>query len=316
MACYRIADRVRWQDRRTRSFLAHHTVVDGKYFYIIAVPNMLHLLIPAVRLVDQKVRIVFIVNGLSRREIHFLSKVYPHAPLLSLPALPGASWPHGTVLSLLLRTSPCDFGILDHDFFLFDESIFRQLEFSDNEYAICLTGWRNKATGLYFPGTHFLYLRVAPLRQLIGQYRVDANIYKHLPSSTSSALSSLGLSMSNPPKEYQNFFDSFLLLSALAMYHRLATRVLKPAGNGFTHVGSTSMGSQLTKPPVHHYVNARFIAYVEDKDVVKEYLSRGVAPAGNAARFRSLIDPATANRIDALVARVHRHVSAHRPQSA
>ncbi len=316
MACYRTADRMRWQDRRTQSFLTHHTTADGKYFYIIAVPNMLHLLIPAVRLVESEIQIIFIVNGLSRRELNLLSEVHPHVPLLRLPTLPSSSWSHGTVMSLLLRTSPRDFGILDHDFFLFDVSVFRQLEFADNEYAICLTGWRNDATGLHFPGTHFLYLRVEPLRRLIRRYSVDANLYKRLPSSTTSALSALGLSIENPPKEYQTFFDSFLLLSALAMHHGLVARLLKPVGNSFTHVGSTSMGSQLTKPPVHHYLNARFIARLEDGDVAKEYLSRGLASVGSAARFRSLLEPDTANRIDALIARVDRHVSAHRHQSA
>ena len=316
MACYRTADRMRWQDSRTQSFLTHHTAADGKYFYIIAVPTMLHLLIPAVRLVESEVRIIFIVNGLSQRELHFLSNVYPRAPLLRLPTLPRAIWSHGTVISLLLRTSPRDFGILDHDFFLFDVSIFRQLEFADNEYAICLTGWRNDVTGLHFPGTHFLYLRVAPLRRLIHQYSVDANVYKRPPHTTSSALSALGLSIENPPKEYQNFFDSFLLLSALAMHHGLASRLLKPTQNSFTHVGSTSMGSQLTKSPLHHYLNARFIARLEDEDVANEYLCRGLASVGSAAHFRNLLEPETADRIDALIARVDQHVSAHRHQSA
>jgi hypothetical protein len=315
MASYRTADRMRWQDKRTQSFLTHHTAADGKYFYIIAVPTMLHLLIPAVRLVESEVRIIFVVNGLSRRELHLLSKVYPRAPLLRLPTLPRSSWAHGTVISLLLRTSPRDFGILDHDCFLFDVSIFRQLEFTDNEYAISLTGWRNDVTGLLFPGTHFLYLRVAPLRRLMRQYAVDANLYKRLPRSTSSALSALGLSIENPPKEYQNFFDSFLLLSALAMHQGLTARLLKPAQNSFTHVGSTSMGSQLTKLPVHQYLNARFIARLEDEDIVKEYLSHGLASVGSAARYRSFLEPKTAEQIDALIARVDRHVSAHRHQS-
>lgn len=312
---YIAADRRGWQDRRTRTFLARHTAGDSIFFFVIAVPSMLHLLVPSIRLIESEVKIVFIINGLSRNERDLLHEAFPDAPVMQLPTLPGASWPHGTVLSVLLRNSPCDFGVIDHDFFLFNTAIFRQLDLAGAEFAACLTGWRNQATGLHFPGTHFLYLRVDPVRQLMREFSVDANIYKRLPNRVSSELAALGLSTENPPKEYQNFFDSFLLLSALAMRHGLKVRFLDAKQDDFVHVGSTSMGSQLTKPPLLQYANARFAQYLEDERVAKEYRSRGVASADDAARLRRFLEPETASQIDALVNRLDARLGARTTSS-
>lgn len=160
---YTFIDQQQLADERTKQALHQFTENDGTYFYVIVVPQVLHLLIPAVRLVQHHAKVILILNGISSVERYTLQKEFPDTPALRIWTLPKSSWPHGHLLSLLLRSSNRDFGILDHDFFLFDPSALNKLTFKENEFAISATKWRNSLTGIEFPGTHFLYLRASLL---------------------------------------------------------------------------------------------------------------------------------------------------------
>ena len=301
---YSIIDQHRLADKHTKQALNQLTKNDGTYFYIIVVPQVLHLLIPAVRLVQHHVRAIFILNGISSAERCALQKEFPEIPVLPIWTLPKSSWPHGHLLSLLLRSSKRDFGILDHDFFLFDPSAISKLTFKENEFAICVTSWRNSLTGIEFPGTHFLYLRASLLRDLMSQYKVGAHLYKKIPINVKPFLEEIGLSMDNPPKEYQSFFDSFLLLSALAMHDGFKARKLHIDTSAWTHVGGTSMGIQVTKDAVHHYVSSRFIELLADAAISREYHRMLLAAPDRAQQLRTALDPKIAARVDKLIDRL------------
>lgn len=301
---YMFVDWQRVADERTKQSLHQFTENDGTYFYVIVVPQVLHLLIPAVRLVQHHAKIIFILNGISAVEEHTLQKEFPDAATLRLWTLPKSSWPHGHLLSLLLRSSKRDFGIFDHDFFLFDPSAFNQLTFRENEFAICATRWRNSLTGKEFPGTHFLYLRAALLRDVMVRYKVGAQLYKRIPRNAKPVHEEMGLSLDNPPKEYQSFFDSFLMLSALAMYDGFKVRKLDIAAGDWEHIGGTSIGLQITKDAVHHYVSSRFLELLSNTAISKEYRRRGLATLGKAQQLRKALDPKIAAHIDILIDRV------------
>jgi hypothetical protein len=205
---------------------------------------------------------------------------------------------------LLLRSSKRDFGIIDHDFFLFDPSAINKLIFKENEFAICITIWRNSLTGIEFPGTHFLYLRASILQDIMAQHKVGANLYKKIPINVKPFLEEIGLSMDNPPKEYQSFFDSFLLLSALAMHDGFKARKLDIESSSWAHVGGTSMGLQVTKDAVHHYVSSRFLELLADEMISKEYRRMLLATPDKVQQIRKALDPKTAARVDRLINRI------------
>lgn len=301
---YTIIDQQQLVDERTKQALDRFTGNDGTYFYVIVVPQVLHLLIPAVQLVQHHANVVLILNGISPVEKYTLQKEFPNIPALHLWTLPKSTWPHGHLLSLLLRSSKRDFGIIDHDFFLFDPSVINQLIFEENEFAICATSWVNSLTGTEFPGTHFLYLRASLLRDIMAQYNVGAQPYKRIPVNVKPFLDELGLTMENPPKEYQLFFDSFLMLSALAVHDGFKMRKLDIAAEDYEHIGGTSIGLQVTKDAVHHYISSRFLEMLADAAISKEYRRKLLATPDKAQQLRKVLDPKIAARIDMLIDRI------------
>jgi len=64
---------------------------------------------------------------------------------------------HGTVLNLLLRTNDSNFGIIDHDLFLFNPQIFDDLSFKKDECVIGAFKLINTRAQLSFPTTHFMF---------------------------------------------------------------------------------------------------------------------------------------------------------------
>lgn len=277
---------------------------DGTYFYVIVVPLVLHFLIPAIRLVQQHVNIVFVLNGISPVEEGALRKEFPDIPTLRPWTFPKSIWPHGYLLSLLLRNSNCDFGILDHDFFLFNPSALSNLQFSEKEFSICVNTWTNSRSGQLFPCTHMLYIKVALIQDIMKRYAVDAQLYKRIPKNVQPVLKVIGLSLNNPPKEYQSFFDSFLMLSALATKEGFKVQVLNIPDYDYMHVGGTSIGLQSTKEPVHHYVSARLLDLLSDNKVIKLYHRKGLVTVENVELLRTVIEPWKIAKIDLLINRI------------
>jgi hypothetical protein len=301
---YAFVDNYRLTDVRTKRGLERLTAEEGLYFYVIVVPSVLHFLIPAIRLIRDHVRVVFVLNGVAALERKILERAFPDIPLLEVWTLPGAPWPHGHLLSLLLRVSERDFGVCDHDFFLFEPSVLEQLGFGGQEFAICVTSWRNKVTGIDFPGTHFLYVQTASIRQVMARYGVGAQLYRRTPRNVRPILDGMGLSCEHPPKEYQSFFDSFLMISALAIHDGLKVRRATVSPRDWTHVGGTSIGVQITKSPVHHYASCRFLARLADPAVLELYKRRGLVSPDQASTVRRAVDSETAQRIDKLIDRL------------
>lgn len=307
---YALMDRQRVSDRRTARALQRFTGPEGIYFYVIAVPRALHFLIPAASLIQRHARIVFVLNGVSRTEEQALRDRFPAVPTLRLWTLPGTCWPHGHLLSVLLRSSGRDFGIIDHDFFLFDDTVFEQLRFAEDEFAVCADAWRNAPTGSEVPTTHFMYLHTRRLQEVMRHHGVGAQLYKTIPGHLSDMLANAGFSMRNPPKEYQSFFDSFLMLSVLAVQDGYRFRKLDTAPEGWVHVGGTSMGRHISKDAVHHYVSSRFLEWLEGSPVYEEYRRKGLATPDMSKRLRDTLDTQIAHRVDLLVDRVGKRMAA------
>jgi hypothetical protein len=301
---YAFVDTHRLVDEKISSGLALLTEGDCVYFYVIVMPRMLHLLIPAIRLIAPYAKIIFILNGSSSLEEQILKKEFPDIPALRLSTVPRSPWPHGRILNLLIRNSSKDFGIIDHDFFLCEPAAIEQLEFQGREFAICAATWRNQATGIEFPGTHFLYLRVSVLRATMHKHGVGAQLYKRIPRTLTALLHEMGLSLNNPPKEYQSFFDSFMLLSALAIYDGFEVRRLTSNSGDWEHIGGTSIGLTITKNATHHYVSNRFINLLAEKRLVDEYRRAHMLTRDDTAALRGAVNPRTSERIDTLVERL------------
>jgi hypothetical protein len=250
-----------FNDRKFEAFEAFLRQTSGKRFFVIVMPGVLHFLLPCLRLIPTSVGLVFIHNGSKRDEEDVLTRLYPQHPQFRLTTLPGSSLAHGDVLTLLLTHSRDDFGIIDHDLYVFDGTVFDRLVFSDGEALLGLFGGANQEAGLVYPHTFFLYFRAEAMRDLMERHGVTARVYRRAPRRLRDQLAALGLPTGRYLKDYVDFYDTLQLLIAIAYCEGLRPGFVPLADpNDAVHVGGTSSGTQAVNMNLAGlYVRALFL---------------------------------------------------------
>ncbi len=118
---------------------------------------------------------------------------FPALPLHVLPMLLVSSAPHGAVVSLLLRTEPASFGILDHHAYVFDAGLQARLLPRARDSMVGCFEVRSESTGLAYPLTHLLFLNAPVLRDLMACWHIDARLYRHAPAGVARPFAELDL---------------------------------------------------------------------------------------------------------------------------
>jgi len=255
-----------------RKFHKLHQKELGQHFYLIVMPGVLHFLVPCLKLIPKKVPLFLLFNGTKEWEIKYLNEKFPDIPGLRLKTLPASCLAHGDVITLLLESNTKNFGILDHDLYLFDEEIFTNLEFKQNECLLAIYAEQSEKTGFIYPHTCFLFFNVSLISSLMSRYKIDANLYKKAPSRLKDSLSSIGLTNGVYLKDYHNFFDTLNLVLAMAFTEKLQVRYLDLKTPSKTiHVGGTSMGQHITKDLSNIYIHLYFLEYINDPILIKHY---------------------------------------------
>ncbi|MGK2952142.1 MAG: hypothetical protein ACSLEZ_07125 [Thiobacillus sp.] len=275
--------------RRFRRFQQRHAGALRGHLYLIVMPRMLHFLMPCVRLIPPDVPVIFIGNGQSTWEEEQVRALRPDAPFFNLATLPRSSLAHGHVIDMLLQHNEAPFGIVDHDLYMFDESIFRFDEFAADE---CMRGiFRDVSarTGLAYPQTHFLFLNTPVLRGLMERYRVHARLYRSLPRRLARVAAKAGVARGGYLKDYHDFFDTLhvLLVLAYAEGYRVGFIELAQDESVF-HVGGTSIGSLITKDLPELYLQWRFLE-LADQPALRERYGKLLAPFGSSGEIRRLL---------------------------
>jgi hypothetical protein len=248
-------------DRQLQIFAASLTRPSGKRFFVIVMPGVMHFLLPCLGLLPPSVDLVFIHNGSTGDEDDVLRRLYPQHPHFRLKILPGSSLPHGDVLTLLLRHSNDDFGIIDHDLYLFDQTVFDRLVFSDDEVLLGLFGGLNREANLAYPHTFFLYFRAEAMRGLMERHKVTARMYRRAPRRFRRQLAEIGIRPGHYLKDYLDFYDTLQLLVAIAYSEGLRPGFIPLADpTDAVHVGGTSSGTQAVNMDLASlYVRAQFL---------------------------------------------------------
>ncbi|MDB5934267.1 MAG: hypothetical protein JWQ01_1611 [Massilia sp.] len=244
---------------RFRQFLARQPAPRDGIFFVIVMPQTLHFLLPCLRLVDGELRVVLLLNGASRWEADLLRERFPAMPQFRVATLPNSSVGHGAMINLLLQNSEHDFGVLDHDLYLFDPAIFRQLRFDADDFLLCLFNDASADGRWVYPLTHFLYFRIGVFKQLMAQYGVGAQAYRQVPQPARSRLASIGLREGETMKSYHVFYDTLHVLLALAYADGLGVAQLEGSADSVYHIGGTSIGTHHTKDLIHLYTHLRFL---------------------------------------------------------
>lgn len=245
---------------RLRRFLARQPALRDGYFYVIVMPQTLHFLLPCLRLIPKQVRVILLLNGARGWEAELLRQRFPQMTQLRVATLPNSSVNHGAMINLLLRYSEHDFGLLDHDLYVFDHSVYGQLRFDADDFLLCLFNDASDDGRWVYPLTHFLYFRIEVFQRLMGQYGVGAQAYRTIAEPARSRLASLGMRPGETMKSYHEFYDTLHVLLALAYADGLGVVQIEPGdADSVYHVGGTSIGTHHTKDLVHLYTHLRFL---------------------------------------------------------
>lgn len=261
-----------WNARRWRAFQARLPAGHQPRFIVIVMPNMLHYLLPCLALLDGQVQVVLLANGARRWERELLRERFPEWPMLALHTLPRVSLAHGDVISLLLAEHSGDFGIIDHDCYVFDERLFTQMQPAADEAMLAFFGEDSRTVALRFPLTFLLYFHTEALRRLMASYRIDARLYRRTPLLARSAMLGLGLGPGRHLKWYHTFHDTLHVLLGVSWSEGLRVRWLEShAAVAVMHVGSTSVGTHHTKDLWALYIHLRFLELLDDPGLHERY---------------------------------------------
>lgn len=241
-------------------------------FYVIVMPLTLHFLMPCLALLQGRAHIVLLNNGAHRWERRILTERFPALPWFDLWTLPGSSVAHGNVINLLLENHRGNFGIIDHDCYVFDDALFDQLAPASDECLVSLFGEASSSVNITFPLTYFLFFHAEALRRLMQRYRVDARLYRKIPATARDAMARVGLGPYTFWKPYHNFRDTLHVLLAVAQAEGLKFRFLSSAQKmPAMHVGGTSIGTHHAKDLYALYIHLRFLELLDDKVLNRRY---------------------------------------------
>lgn len=300
--------------RAFEAFQRNHAPVGGGHFYLILMPGTLQFVVPCLSLLPAHMRVILIENGAAEWERQYLARAFPQHPIFKLLTFPGSSLSHGTVLTLLLEWNEHPFGVLDHDCYVFDPSIFADLKFGERDCLVAVFGNTAARVGIPYPETFFLYFNSTLLKPIMRRYGVDARAYRTLPHTARDPLATIGVRDGVYLKEYHDYFDTLHVLLLLAIAEGLTVRYLQSVdADSIAHLGSTSSGVAHTKDLMHSYVQLRFMELLKDVRVCHRYRRR-THPFRASSEVRSLIPRAPEavakmNAVDAVIRRLESRVS-------
>jgi len=143
---------------------------------------------------------------------------------------------------------PGDFGIIDHDAYVFDPSLLERLRTTRDECMVGVFPQTSQRTGLTYALTHLLHFNTEALRTLMQKWRIDARQYRSAPPQVVALLARLGLGPRSYRKDYHTFFDTLHVLLAVGLAEGLKLRIEPQKENApVMHVGGTSIGTHHTK---------------------------------------------------------------------
>lgn len=267
----------------------------GMRWYVIVMPYTLHFLLPCLALLHGRVPLVLVANGAKRWERELLHQRLPALPMFVLRTLPSSSLSHGDALSLLLEHQRGDFGIVDHDAYVFDAALLERLRPAASECMVSAFRQHGLATGLDYPLTHLLGFSAESLRRLMHRYRIDARARRRAPARLAATLARAGMGPRTYLKDYQDFHDTLHLLLGVALAEGLRLR-FEPQDT-VLHVGGTSIGSHHTKNLYALHIHLRFLELLDDPLLHRRYafLTAPLRSAAEALQRRAPADPGWSN---------------------
>jgi hypothetical protein len=253
-----------------KRFHAQHVDIKDGHYYVIVMPNTLHYLIPCLQLIPDDITTYLIFNGAKRWERKKITEMFAKRPAIKLLTLPFSSVNHGPVINLLFAVNQYNFGIIDHDLYIFDKTLLQQSCFTNNQSMRAVFKGVNPITGMEYPHTFWLFFNCTAIKEIMQRFDVDARIYYDAGQSVNQALATVGLTNGVFIKEYMNYFDTLHILLGLSYAQGLEVDYVDT--KQVFHLGGTSMGSQYSKGLLHMYMSMRFLEHLNDATLSRHYM--------------------------------------------
>ena len=120
------------------------------------------------------------------------------------------------------------------------------------------------------------------------QYKIDARIYRKVPSSVNKRVTAIGLNNGVYIKDYIKYFDTLHVLLALSYAEGWTVDYLET--EEVFHIGGTSMGSQYAKDLAHMYMSMCFLEHVDHPELTEKYLPY-LKPYTSSAQINEKLPP-------------------------
>lgn len=267
----------------------HRQHVDNKegHYYVIVMPNTLHYLIPCLQLIPDDIPTYLIFNGAKRWEREKLTKMFAKRAAIKLLTLPFSSVNHGPVINLLFTVNQHNFGIIDHDLYVFDKTLLQQRSFANNQSMRAVFKGVNPITGMEYPHTFWLFFHCSAVKKIMQHFDVDARIYYEVDPLVNQSLATVGLTKGVFIKEYMNYFDTLHVVLGLSYAQDLEVDYVDT--EQVFHLGGTSMGSQYSKDLLHMYMSMRFLEHLNDVSISSRYM-RFLKPFSDSEQIWNTLD--------------------------
>ncbi|MEA1967473.1 MAG: nucleotidyltransferase family protein, partial [Thermodesulfobacteriota bacterium] len=223
--------------QRLERFHDSHDHIMDHHFYMIGMPGKIDFLEASLELIHNKINLFVILNGVKEGEKKQITKKFPDLPVFDLSTFYSSSIPHGEVINLLMQANEKPFGLIDHDLYIFNDQIFSQLDFNNDEFISGPFEIHNQKAELTFPATFFLYINTPIVKKIMNKYNIGAQIYTRIPSRLLPILNDMNLGYDNFLKGYLNYFDPFNLIFAMAFYEGYKAKILKKNEKDMIHLG-------------------------------------------------------------------------------
>lgn len=187
-------------------------------FFLIVMPGGLHIADLCLRHVPDDINVVVILNGVTKWEGNWAVKHWKPHSMIRLPF----RLSHGTVLDELFENFTFPFGILDCDCFVFNPSLFYQIQELDDK--MCMRSAfpiKIPSLNLEMPQTFFLFFNTPIINNIKRAYKVKSSVvsWKELSPIVQKRLIPLGVSENNTPAppNIRNCFDTLQLIMLLCI---------------------------------------------------------------------------------------------------
>jgi thiol-disulfide isomerase/thioredoxin len=195
-------------------------------FFVIVMPDSLHILRVFMLYAPETVHFVLILNGLNQWETDWLHSRYPGFREIVLKA----TLKHGRVIDLLIDHFKKPFGMIDSDCFVFNPGYFEQAKVLEEKTLLnaffCL---KNDELDLEIPQTYFLFFNAPIIAEVKKKYRVDSKLYKYkdLRRSIRKSLSVLGIDSEHLPEPATKLIDTIRVVLLLGMIEGYRVNFIK-----------------------------------------------------------------------------------------